>query len=210
MIKTPHMSSPIFSHFRRRDRLIYQVLTAMDDFNPLAPTHPPEEYFSELSSSIVGQQLSTTAAHTIYTRLVKLLAGDVTAARLLAADDQAMRDCGLSWAKVRSVKDLAAKVANHQLKLNRLTTMSDAQVIAELTKVKGIGQWTAEMFLIFALGREDIFSHGDLGLRRAMEGLYGLGQLPSPAQADQISTKWRPYRSYGCLALWHTLDNAPI
>ena len=126
---------------------------------------------------------------------------------VLSVPDQALRDVGLSWAKVKYIKDLADKVTRRLVKLDHLQTLADEAVVAELVKGKGIGPWTAEMFLIFTLGRENIFSHGDLGLRNALIKLYRLRRQPTAARVNKIVNRWHPYKSYGSLALWHSLDN---
>ena len=112
----------------------------------------------------------------------------------------------MSWAKVKYIKDLSAKVSSGAINLHTSKYDSDAEIILKLTQVKGIGQWTAEMFLIFTLGREDVFSHGDLGLRKAIKNLY---KVETPDEIIAIVDKWSPYKTYGSLALWHSLDNRP-
>jgi DNA-3-methyladenine glycosylase II len=117
-----------------------------------------------------------------------------------------MRDQGISWAKIKYIKDLAQKVVDHEVDLVQIETLSDEEVIIALTKVKGIGRWTAEMFLMFALARPDIFSTGDLGLKRAIQKLYGLKVEPDEKKLLQLSKKWSPYRTYAARILWRTLD----
>jgi len=126
--------------------------------------------------------------------------------KLLKIKDQKLRDVGMSWGKVRYVKDLAIKHLGGEIDLSKLSSLSNEQVITELTKVKGIGPWTGEMFLMFTLRREDVFSFGDLGLKRGIEKLYNLKE-PTVAQIEKIIMPWSPYKTYGSIALWHSLDN---
>jgi DNA-3-methyladenine glycosylase II len=157
--------------------------------------------------SIVSQQLSVKAADTIHTRLLDALATPhATPAGILALDQDRMRACGLSWAKVASVRDLAARVTDRSLALDSLDTLDDDEVIERLTAVRGIGRWSAEMFLIFRLGRPDILPVGDVGVQRAMRKLYGLRKHPSPARMTALARPWRPYRSVACWYLWRSLD----
>ena len=170
----------------------------------------PAEAYGALVRSIVGQQLSTKAARTIYERLIALFGGRTPApAELLAADPEEIRKAGLSRPKVSYLRSLAEHVESGELKLDRLTELPDEEVSAQLTAVKGLGQWTADMFLIFHLGRPDVLPVGDLGVRRAVERAYGLPDLPDAAQLTEIAEPWRPQRSLASLYLWHSLDNAP-
>jgi DNA-3-methyladenine glycosylase II len=157
--------------------------------------------------SIVSQQLSVKAATTIHDRLLAALgARRATPGAILALDGDRMRACGLSWAKVASVRDLATKVTDGSLALESLDRMDDVSVIEALTAVKGIGRWSAEMFLIFRLGRPDILPVGDVGVQRALRRLYGLRKHPSPARMTALARPWRPYRSVACWYLWRSLD----
>jgi len=171
----------------------------------------PTDAYGILVRSIVGQQLSTRAASTIYGRVVELFGGEVPApAELIAADPDTLRAAGLSRAKVAYLRDLAERVEDGDLDLDHLTELSDAQVSEQLTAVKGIGQWSADMFLIFHLGRPDILAVGDLGIRRAAERAYGLKKIPDAKTLTRIAEPWRPYRSFACLYRWASLDNAPV
>jgi DNA-3-methyladenine glycosylase II len=170
----------------------------------------PGDAYGALLRSIVGQQLSTKAARTIYERLTELFGGRApTPAELLEADPESIRGAGLSRPKVAYLRDLAEHVEDGELELDRLAELPDEEVSVQLTAVKGLGQWTADMFLIFHLGRPDVLPVGDLGIRRAVEGLYGLPELPAAAELEQIAEPWRPHRSLACLYLWRSLDNAP-
>ncbi len=166
--------------------------------------------YETLTIAIVGQQLSTKAAASIWEKVRELFGGKTpTAKQLLAAEPQALRDAGLSWSKVAYVRDLAERVRDGDLDLKRLPELADEDVIAELTEIKGVGPWTAEMFLIFHLGRPDVLSTGDLGIRRAIQTSYGLDELPGPEEMERIAEAWRPHRTLACLYLWRSLDNAP-
>ncbi len=163
--------------------------------------------FAMTVRSIVSQQLSVKAASTIHGRLEEALdAGRVTPAAILSLEGDRMRACGLSWAKVASVRDLATRVTDGSLALESLDKLDDERVIEALTAVKGIGRWSAEMFLIFRLGRPDILPVGDVGVQRAMRKLYGLRKHPSPARMTMLARPWRPYRSIACWYLWRSLD----
>jgi len=166
--------------------------------------------YEALARAIVGQQLSTKAAASIWEKVIALFGGKTPAPkRLLAVEPQALRDAGLSWSKVAYVRDLAERITDGDLDLGRLPQLDDDGVIGELTAIKGVGRWTAEMFLIFHLGRPDVLSTGDLGIRRAMQIAYGLKELPEPVEMERIAEAWRPHRTLGCLYLWRSLDNAP-
>jgi DNA-3-methyladenine glycosylase II len=163
-----------------------------------------------LVSAVVGQQLSTKAAATIRGRLMEPYDGRMpTPAELLEADEKDLRAAGLSGRKVEYLRDLARHVAEGELELDSLATMSDEEVIEEITAVRGFGRWTAEMFLIFQLGRPDVLPVGDLGIRRAAQVAYGLDELPDPAQLERIAEPWRPQRTLACLYLWESLRNKP-
>jgi DNA-3-methyladenine glycosylase II len=170
----------------------------------------PDAY-EALARAVVGQQLSTKAAGSIWQRLVDRFGGSFPEpAQLLAADPESLREAGLSWSKVGFLRDLAERLENGSLDLGRLAKLPDEDVVAELIQIKGIGAWTAEMFLIFHLGRPDVVSTGDLGIRRAVQMAYGLGELPGPHDLERIAEPWRPHRTLACLYLWRSLQNAPV
>jgi DNA-3-methyladenine glycosylase II len=171
----------------------------------------PDDHYGALVRAIVGQQLSVKAARSIYNRLTARFSGrPPTPQEILDDDPEALREAaGLSRAKVGFLRSLAEHVLSGQLELERLNELADEEVIAELTAVKGIGTWSAHMFLMFHLQRPDVLALGDLGIRRAMERAYGLAELPAPAQMEEIAEPWRPYRSLACRYLWRSLDNEP-
>ncbi len=170
----------------------------------------PAEAYGALLRSIVGQQLSTKAARTIYERLIVRYGGRTPTPReILATDPEDLRGVGLSRAKAAYLRSLAEHVVGGELELDRLTELDDDEVITQLTAVKGLGPWTAHMFLIFHLSRPDVLPVGDLGVRRAVELAYNLEGLPSVAELERIAEPWRPYRSLASLYLWRSLDNEP-
>jgi DNA-3-methyladenine glycosylase II len=165
--------------------------------------------FSALLKAIVSQQLSTKAARTIYARLVGLFDGPPTPQALARLGDCDLRAVGLSGQKLRYMRDLGARVQDGTLPLHALDAMTDDEVIAALTQVKGIGRWTAEMFLMFRLHRPDVLPVGDLGIVKAVQKAYGLRRTPTPERLHKIGEAWRPYRSVACWYLWRSLNNAP-
>ena len=170
----------------------------------------PADPYGALMRSIVGQQLSTKAARSIYQRLTALFDGQgPTPAELLGTDPEAIRGVGLSRPKVAYLRDLAARVEDGELELDRLSELSDAEVAEQLTAVKGLDQWTADMFLIFHLGRPDVLPVGDLGVRRAVQRAYALAELPDPGTLTRMAEPWRPHRSLASLYLWRSLDAVP-
>jgi DNA-3-methyladenine glycosylase II len=169
-----------------------------------------ENFFVSLASAIVGQQLSNRVAEVLWERLVVLAEDGVTPENLLTLDDEKLRGIGISYAKIRYLKALATAVLDSSLELDRLHLLDDEEVIRQLTKVKGIGPWTAEMFLIFSMGRTDVFSVGDGGLQRAVKWLYQMEQLPGKAELIRISSRWKPYRTTAALYLWRAIDDKMI
>jgi DNA-3-methyladenine glycosylase II len=170
----------------------------------------PGDAYGALLRSIVGQQLSTKAARTIYGRMLELFDGHApTPEQLLAVDPDKIRAAGLSRPKISYLRDLAQHVEDGELELERLDDLPDEEVIEQLTAVKGIGDWSAHMFLMFHLGRPDVLPVGDQGIRRAVQVQYGLRKLPDPKRLEKIARPWRPYRTLACLYLWSSLDNKP-
>jgi DNA-3-methyladenine glycosylase II len=166
------------------------------------------DYFSALARSIIFQQLSTKAASTIHTRLLGLLPdGKVTAPALVALSEEEFRAVGISRQKSVYLRDLAEKVASGALTLEGVEQLDDEGVIAALTTVKGIGRWTAEMFLMFRLHRPDVLPVGDLGILTAVQRAYGMRKRPTPERLLKLGEAWKPYRSIACWYLWRSLDN---
>jgi DNA-3-methyladenine glycosylase II len=195
-------------HLANNDNLLGPIISASGSCR----IKPHKDHYGELVSSIVGQQLSTKAAAKIWQRVLDLFGGKMpTPQQLVKVDDQKLRDAGLSWAKVDYVKDLAAHVIDKRLDLEHISTMPNDQLIMRLTAVKGIGEWSAHMFMMFGLGRLDILPTGDLGIKKAIMNLYGLDKLPDPATIITIANKnkWHPYESVASWYLWQSLDNNP-
>jgi DNA-3-methyladenine glycosylase II len=195
----------------RSDKVLRRVMEGQ------GPIHPdidrrgsrPNGY-EALARAIVGQQLSTKAAASIWNKLLAIFDGAMpTPQQILRRRPETLRKAGLSNAKVAFLRDLAARIKDGRLELGRLKDLSDEDVCAELVEVKGIGRWTAEMFLIFHLGRLDVVSAGDLGIRRAIQVAYGMDELPGPEEIDRIAEAWRPHRTLAGLYLWRSLDNTP-
>jgi DNA-3-methyladenine glycosylase II len=193
------------------DRKLAKLIRALGPIPPERDRRGSrEDAYEALARAICGQQLSTKAAATIWGRIEELFGGTVPRPEaVIARDPQELRDAGLSWSKVSYFRDLAERVLDGELDLARLPELPDEQVIAELTEIKGIGRWTAEMFLIFHLGRPDVLSTGDLGIRKGAQLAYGLDEPPQPDELERIGEKWRPHRTLACLYLWRSLDNAP-
>lgn len=168
---------------------------------------PERNRFSVLARAIISQQVSTAAARTIRGRLVDILDGDGLTAegivRLSAAD---LRAVGLSRQKSSYLLDLAQKTLDGTVRLDRIGRLRDDAVVAMLTQVKGIGRWTAEMFLIFSLGRLDVMPYDDLGVRSALRSLYGLAELPDKTTCLGLAAPWRPYATVGSWYCWRSLD----
>jgi DNA-3-methyladenine glycosylase II len=171
---------------------------------------PPDAY-GALLRAIVGQQLSTKAARTIFGRVLELFDGTTPSPeQLLEASVEDLRACGLSGRKVEYIRDLAAHVLSGELELERLGELSDEEAIEEIVAVRGLGQWTAEMFLLFHLERPDILSGGDLGIRKAVQVEYELEEMPAPQRVLEIGEPWRPHRSLASLYLWESLAATPV
>lgn len=195
-------------HLAKADKKLAPVIKASGPCR----LKPHKDHYGELVGSIVGQQLSSVAAGTIWRRVLSLFDSKMpTPEQLIKIDDQKLRDVGLSWAKVRYVKDLAQRILDGRLDLDHISTMPNEQLIEQLTAVKGIGEWSAHMFMMFGLGRLDILPVGDLGIRKAMMKLYDLSELPDPARMVTIANEkgWHPYESVASWYLWQSLDNNP-
>ena len=166
--------------------------------------------FATLLRSIVGQQISVKAADSVWARLLDALSSVVTPRAVLASERETLRACGLSQRKVEYVFDLAQHFASGQIHVDRWTAMSDAEIIAELTAVRGIGVWTAEMFLIFHQLRPDVFPLDDIGLQKAVALHYCQGERPGRRLLAEHGERWRPWRSVATWFLWRSLDPLPV
>jgi DNA-3-methyladenine glycosylase II len=163
--------------------------------------------FRALLHAIIAQQLSTRAASTIEGRFAALFDGRPTAAAIAATPDDALRAVGISPQKLGYIRDLCARTLDGSLALDALSRLPDDEVIVALTSVKGIGRWTAEMFLMFRLHRPDVLPVGDLGIVKAVQRAYKLRLAPTPVRLTRLGENWRPYRSVACWYLWASLDN---
>jgi DNA-3-methyladenine glycosylase II len=163
-------------------------------------------HFAVLVESIISQQLASAAAEAIFARFKKLYPKFPAANQILNTKDAKLRSVGLSSMKVEYLKDLAQKIEDGKLKMRSLSKMTDDEVIEHLTQVKGIGRWTAEMFLIFSLERLDVLPTGDLGLRKGVQMIFSLSELPKPKEVEEIGAKWKPYRSIATWYLWKSLQ----
>jgi DNA-3-methyladenine glycosylase II len=191
-------------HFKKHDPVLYKMSKQV--VVTLPPSKKQSTYFQELCESIVSQQLSVKAAHTIWLRFAELIT-DITPRQLLILSEQDLRSVGLSRQKITYLRALSEEVTSGRLRFNNFKNASDEEIIDQLCQVKGIGRWTAEMFLLFTLGRRDVFSHGDLGLRNAVIKLYGQAMTSEDMLA--VSNVWSPHRSIASLILWSSLDNKP-
>lgn len=200
------MHPTVLDHFKHVDPIIYSLFTThAQGLDELEKPHFTC-YIRELCESIVSQQLSVKAARTIWLRSCEVVDWN-NPESILSTDEKVLRACGLSHQKISYVKNIALAVQNSSVRFEKLDTMSDEDVIAELITVKGVGRWTAEMFLIFTLCREDVFSAGDLGLRNAIDRAYKTEKIGHSA-AEELAMKWSPHRSIASRVLWKSLDNA--
>jgi DNA-3-methyladenine glycosylase II len=185
-------------HLRKADPVIGACIDRRPNFNPRAwlDDLPPMDLFGSLLFQITGQQLSVAATRRTVERITSLFEGHLPSPRdLLAADPSDLRAAGLSWRKVGTLRDLAERLSDGRLDVERLSTLPDDEFISELITVPGIGPWTAQGALLVALRREDVVLPGDLALRKAVRRAYQLDHLPSEAEVLEIAEKWRPYRS---------------
>mgnify|MGYP003339360782 CR=1 FL=1 len=192
----------------RQDPVMQQLMRRIGPCRLASRQHT--DAFKALVHAIISQQLSTKAAATIARRFLELCGPGVpTPAKVAALSDEQLRGVGLSGQKTRYMRDLCTRVLDRSLPLASIHTLDDEAVIETLTAVKGIGRWTAEMFLLFRLHRPDVLPVGDLGILKAVKEQYGLRTLPSPERLRKIGEHWRPYRSVACWYLWASLNNTP-
>lgn len=183
------------------------TLGALIKTQTLEPFAPRSNYFASLCRSIIGQQVSVAAARTIAARFEQQT--NYEPQKAFAMSEETVRIIGLSRQKASYIHDLAQHFINNPTIYNHLETKHDDEVIAELTVVKGIGVWTAQMFLISTLGRPDVFAPDDAGLQRAMLQLHGWETMPPKKELIAVAQKWQPYRTVASLHLWHSLNNTP-
>jgi DNA-3-methyladenine glycosylase II len=199
-------------HLRGADPVLAALIEAAGPLGDARDGRPDrDDHYGALVRSITGQQLSVLAARAIYARLTARFGGRApTPSEILADEPEQLRAAaGLSRAKVAYLRSLAEHVLSGELELHRLDELPDEEVIAELVAVKGLGLWTAQMFLMFHLERPDVLPVGDLGIRRALERAYALDELPAPDAMERIAEPWRPHRTLACRYLWRSLQNEP-
>jgi len=186
------------SHLRNADPVLARLIDDRPDFDPRAwlAQLPPMDLYGALLFQVAGQQLSVAATRTILARIEAMFGGQLPApAQLLGVDPARIREAGLSWRKIATLRDLAERMSDGRLDPDVLSGLPDDELIAELTTVPGIGPWTVQGALIIALGREDVVLPGDLALRKAVRAAYRLDHLPAPQEVLAIAENWRPYRS---------------
>jgi DNA-3-methyladenine glycosylase II len=191
----------------RRDPVLAPIIKKHRSRSPL--DSPVMDPFTALMRTITAQQISTKAAATIFGRLAGLLPASATPDALLALSDAQLRQAGLSRQKSSYLRDLATKVSNGELPVHSLHELTDDEVIEAIVKVKGLGRWSAEMFLMFRLRRPDVLPVDDLGIVTAIQRAYGLRKRPDAKRIRKIGEAWRPYRTVACWYLWRSLDNEP-
>jgi DNA-3-methyladenine glycosylase II len=196
-------------HLAKNDPALAVLIMKYGD----ASIKPHRDYYSELVTSIVGQQLSIHAAAAIWQRLLVIAGGKPpTPQQLLEIDETTLRQVGLSRPKIGYVKDLAEHILDGRLDMEHISSLPNDQIIEQLTAVKGIGEWSAHMFMLFGLGRLDILPWGDLGIKKAAQQIYKLKELPDKAKLESIAKKhkWAPYQSIASWYLWKSLENEGI
>ncbi len=192
-------------HLKKSDPVLAAIVERV---GPYRPRHATPD-FHNLARSIAYQQLHGKAAATIFGRLCTATGCEsLTPEKVLALSTDQMRACGLSKQKLAYIRDLAEKTLSGDVNFEQLPSMEDEDVIEHLTRVKGIGRWSAQMFLMFALGRPDVMPTVDLGINMAIKKAYNKRKVPKPKDILKLSEKWRPYRSVACWYLWRTMDVA--
>jgi DNA-3-methyladenine glycosylase II len=197
------------AHLRNNDPLLKSIIDLYGDYT----VKPHQNYYQELVDSIISQQLSVKAAATIQRRFCELFGSAELPSpeQILSKDIEELRSAGLSRPKISYIQDLALHVLEGRVKFDHLDSLSNEEIIAELTAVKGIGVWTVHMFLIFCMGRLDVLAYGDLGVRNGIQKLYGLDHVPDQKEVETIAEQntWHPYESVACWYIWKSLDNVP-
>lgn len=198
----------ILKHLAANDPVLGELISTY----PVPDFKPHTNYYHELVDSIISQQLSVKAARTIEGRFKDLFGGTLPAPeQILTKDIEELRSVGLSRPKAGYIQDLARKIIDGTVQFDNLDSLSNDEIIEELTKVKGIGVWTVHMFLMFCMGRLNVLPTGDLGIRNGVKKLYGFQGVPTPEEVTIIAHKnnWQPYESIASWYIWQSLDNAP-
>ena len=209
---SPRGAKAALAQLRSSDEVLAGIIDGVGPLEDARQGRPDrEDHYGALVRTITGQQLSVLAARAIYGRLTARFDDRApTPQEILDDEPEELRAAaGLSRAKVSYLRSLAEHVISGDLELERLDELSDEDVISELTAVKGLGLWSAQMFLMFHLSRPDVLPVGDLGIRRAIERAYNLKELPEPAAIEKIAEPWRPHRTLACRYLWRSLRNEP-
>jgi DNA-3-methyladenine glycosylase II len=190
-------------YLKKVDKVLGKIIDKIE----LKERKASKKYFESLVGAIIGQQLSTKAAETIRKRFIALFGSGrfPEAKQVLKKSDKALRSAGLSFQKISYLKSLATAVENGELKFNKFNKLTDEEIINQLIEIKGIGRWTAEMFLMFCLNRPDVFSHGDLGLKNAIKKLYKLDKDNHSKKYHKLVESWSPYRTTAARYLWASL-----
>lgn len=195
-------------HLAENDPVLKQIISS----SGLCNLQPHKNYYQELVQSILGQQLSVKAAAAIESRFIALFEGSFPSPeQILDKTIEELRAVGFSRAKANYIQDLAQHVLDGRLKFDEIDSMSNEEILTLLTDIKGIGEWTAHMFLIFCMGRLDVLPVGDLGIRNGIRKLYNLDNLPTPQDITELSVQnhWHPYEAVASWYIWHSLDNKP-
>lgn len=195
------------THLSKSDPRLAEIIATY----PQPTFRPHTDYYRELVESIISQQLSVKAAATIYARFINIFGHVPEPQEILSRDEPEFRRVGLSGQKTRYIKDLAAKVLDGSIQFNHLDSLTNDEIVAELTTVKGVGEWTVHMFLIFCMGRFDVLPGGDLGIKNAIAHLYDIDTIPTSddIHAIALKNKWQPYESIASWYLWQSLNNKP-
>jgi len=209
MVDSDETMKQAADHLAVHDKILAPVIARVG----LCTIRPHKNYYQELVDAIISQQLSVKAASTIERRFCELFGSSdfPPPEQILTKDVDELRTAGLSRGKAAYVRDLAQHVVDGKVKFDHLDALSNDEIINELTAVKGIGTWTAHMFLIFCMGRLDVLATGDLGIRNGITKLYGFDHAPTPEEITELSAKnhWHPYESVACWYIWQSLDNTP-
>lgn len=208
----PTLSANIIQHAEKWLSEHDPVVAKLISSQPSCKVRPHQNYYQELVEAIIGQQLSVKAAASITARFVASFEQFPAPQQLRDADPEELRALGLSYAKVRYIQDLAEHVLAEKIQFEQFASLSNEEILAQLLPVKGIGEWTGHMFLLFCMARSDVLATGDLGIRKAIQLQYELDELPGAETVQSVAKRgsWAPYESVACWHLWHSLDNKPV
>ena len=188
--------------FLKKDEILSNIIKSVGSYTLKKRNH----HFAVLIESIISQQLAKNAADAIYKRFKQIYPKFPTTSEILSTKESKFRSIGISRMKIEYLKDLATHIEEGRLNMKILSKLDDEEVIAHLTQVKGIGRWTAEMFLIFSLGRQDVFPIYDLGLRKGIQVAFSLTEIPKPIEVEELGKRWIPYRTIATWYLWKSLQ----